>query len=267
MSESVRSRDAMSAKDLMRDTFGTEKLTKKQLARLGDLMTRRFNEGGEVEKESRNLLPPDRSKGFKEEGISVSPPPAQVRTYLNTLFGEKSPITERNFTKEELGLMLDAIKRARAEGRDYVDYTDYNIPLTGIADLDLSTQASIRNTLGGFKYEIGKDNRLRGRDRYDFDRDLGGRSSKEYAAMSTPEKLWTLLKDTANVTPAVVDFYRMSRMQPLTGKGGSVGPFTLPHRIGAAFMPPEGREVNVDLGEEAAKEVRAIPPKKKKRRQ
>lgn len=53
MSESVRSRDAMSAKDLMRDTFGTEKLTKKQLSRLGDLMTRRFAEGGPVEKKTK----------------------------------------------------------------------------------------------------------------------------------------------------------------------------------------------------------------------
>jgi hypothetical protein len=54
MSESVRSRDAMSAKDLMRDTFGTEKLTKKQLSRLGDLMTRRFAEGGPVEKKNKS---------------------------------------------------------------------------------------------------------------------------------------------------------------------------------------------------------------------
>jgi hypothetical protein len=56
MSESIRSRDAMSAKDLMRDTFGTEKLTKKQLARLGDLMTRRFNEGGEAKSAAREKL-------------------------------------------------------------------------------------------------------------------------------------------------------------------------------------------------------------------
>jgi hypothetical protein len=56
LSESVRSRDAMSAKDLMRNTFGAEKLTKKQLARLGDLMTRRFNEGGEAKSAAREKL-------------------------------------------------------------------------------------------------------------------------------------------------------------------------------------------------------------------
>jgi hypothetical protein len=56
LSESVRSRDAMSAKDLMRDTFGAEKLTKKQLSRLGDLMTRRFNEGGEAKGVLREQL-------------------------------------------------------------------------------------------------------------------------------------------------------------------------------------------------------------------
>jgi hypothetical protein len=56
MSESVRSRDAMSAKDLMRDTFGEGRLTKKQLSRLGDLMTRRFAEGGEAKSAAREKL-------------------------------------------------------------------------------------------------------------------------------------------------------------------------------------------------------------------
>jgi hypothetical protein len=53
MSENVRSRDAMSAKDLMRNTFGAETLSKKQLSRLGDLMTRRFAEGGDVKRGRR----------------------------------------------------------------------------------------------------------------------------------------------------------------------------------------------------------------------
>jgi hypothetical protein len=53
MSEAIRSRDAMSAKDLMRDTFGEGRLTKKQLSRLGDLMTRRFAKGGYVKGKKR----------------------------------------------------------------------------------------------------------------------------------------------------------------------------------------------------------------------
>jgi len=53
MSENVRARDAMSAKDLLRNTFGTETLSKKQLSRLGDLMTRRFAEGGDVKRGRR----------------------------------------------------------------------------------------------------------------------------------------------------------------------------------------------------------------------
>jgi hypothetical protein len=189
-----------------------------------------------------------------------------VRTYLNTLFGQKGALTEKDFTKEELALMLDAIKQARSKGRDYVDYTDYNIPLTPFADLDPTTSASIRNTLGGFKYDIGKDNRLRGRDRYDFDRDLGGRPASEYASMSTPEKLLTLAKDTVDIRPALKDAYNMLRMKPLSGESAAVGPFTLPHRIGAAFMPPEGREVDIDLGEEAAKEVKAVTPRSKRKK-
>jgi hypothetical protein len=257
-----RKKERKEPKSLLEGTF-----SRPGLSRAGDLAVSRFAEGGGVKKKQGKLkLPPDRSKGFREEGIEFNPdaiPAAQVRTYLNTLFGETRPITERDFTKAELRLALEAMKKAKESGRgSTVDYRDYGIPLTPFADLDPSEQASIRNTLGVWNYET-KDGTLRGKDRYDFDRDLGGRSSAEYAKMSLPKKLGVLALDTVNVLPMLKDMYNMSRLKPMTGEGVAYGPFTLPHRIGAAFMPPGGREVNIDFGKEAAKELEQVVPRKK----
>ena len=254
--------------ELLRDTLGMPTLTRAGLAREGELLAQRFAEGGEAEKE-KLVLPPDRSKGFREEGMEFNPkaiPAAQVRIYLNTLFGQTRPITERDFTPEELGLALEAMKKAKESGREStVDYRDYGIPLTPFADIHPFEEASIRNTLGAWNYKI-EDDTLRGRDRYDFDRDLGGRSSAEYAKMSLPKKLGVLALDTVNLLPLFKDMYNVVRLKPMTGEGMAYGPLTLPHRIGAAFMPPEGREVNIDFGKQAAKELEAVAPKKKKGR-
>ena len=227
-----------------------------------------FQEGGEAKKK-KPVLPPDRSRGFREEGIGLNPqavPAAQVRTYLNTLFGETRPITERDFTEAELRLALEAMKKAKESGREStVDYRDYGIPLTPFADVHPFEEASIRNTLGTWNYET-KDDTLRGKDRYDFDRDLGGRSSADYAKMSLPKKLGVLALDTVNFLPLLKDMYNVVRLKPMTGEGMAYGPLTLPHRIGAAFMPPEGREVDINFGSQAAKELEAVAPKKKKKR-
>jgi len=256
--------DAMSEqyKDLLRNT-----LTKPTLTARGPLAARRFADGGEAKKK-KPVLPPDRSRGFREEGIGLNPeavPAAQVRTYLNTLFGETRPITERDFTPEELRLALEAMKKAKESGREStVDYRDYGIPLTPFADAHPFEEASIRNTLGTWNYKT-EDGTLRGRDRYDFDRDLGGRSSAEYAKMSLPKKLGVLALDTVNLLPLFKDMYNVVRLKPMTGEGMAYGPLTLPHRIGAAFMPPEGREVDINFGSQAAKELEAVTPKKKKK--
>ena len=265
-----QTREAQQKMELVRETLGMPTFSQASLSRAGDLMAKNFNEGGEAKKELGRLkLPPDRSKGFREEGIEFNPdavPAAQIRTYLNSLLGETRPITERDFTKAELRLALEAMKKAKERGSEStVDYTDYGLPAAGVFDLDPSEAGSIRNTLGTWNYET-KDGTLRGRDRYDFDRDLGGRSSAEYAKMSLPKKLGVLALDTVNLLPAFKDIYNVLRLEPMTADGKAFGPQSLPHRIGAAFMPPGGREVNINFGKEAARELEQVVPKKKKKR-
>jgi hypothetical protein len=188
--------------------------------------------------------------------------PAHARTFVETLAGNQSPITEKNFSSSELEQMRDAIMRSRRdrmatnqrlhheamqaaptekERRELrmrgaspqldqtVGYQHYPGSPTSLAsDFDITSDAAIRNTLGRFAYEKDADGNLIATDMYKFRDDLSGktRPSSDYANMSTGEKLWTLLKDSGG--------------KELT---------TLPSRIGSAFLGnKEGRPVTVNLG-------------------
>lgn len=172
--------------------------------------------------------------------------PAHIRTFVETLAGKKSPITESDFTPEELEQIRAAVRSSKTTQRpkhyvkpegekefkaieepaNTVHYKDYPTK----KDFDLSSAAAARNTLGRFHYEKLPDGRTVAIDKYDFDNDLvdiGERPSSEYERMSTLKKVATLLKDTV---------------------GGS-GVRTLPSRMGSAFIGKDGRPVKIDLGE------------------
>jgi hypothetical protein len=215
-----------------------------------------------------NQQPPQRMKdGGKPEGGFMSDVykwavPAHARTFVETLAGDQSPITEKNFSSSELEMMRDAIMRSRRDRQagnqmafheqmgkatsdkelaeimrrgapttidQTVGYQHYPGSPTSLAsDFDITSDAAIRNTLGRFAYEKDADGNLIATDMYKFRDDLSGktRPSSDYAGMSTGEKLWTLLKDSGG--------------KELT---------TLPSRIGSAFLGNKpGRPVTVNLG-------------------
>jgi hypothetical protein len=190
--------------------------------------------------------------------------PAQVRTYAETMFGNRSPITEKNFSGSELDMMRDAIALSRRDRTvtnnrlhqeqlagakndkermsllrqgpspkidQTVGYQHY--PNNGDdsvrGDNSVGYAAAVRNTLGRFAYNKDADGNLIATDTYKFRDDLPGqtRPTSEYAKMSTAEKLGTLLKDSF-------------------GKDGDIG--TLLSRAGSAFIGADGRPVNVNLG-------------------
>jgi hypothetical protein len=188
--------------------------------------------------------------------------PAHARTFMETLAGDQSPITEKNFSSSELEQMRDAIMRSRRDRQagnqmahheqmakatsdkelaeimrrgapttidQTVGYQHYpNSPTSLASDFDITSDAAIRNTLGRFAYDKDADGNLIATDMYKFRDDLSGktRPSSDYANMGTGEKLWTLLKDSGG--------------KEIT---------TLPSRIGSAFLGnKEGRPVNVNLG-------------------
>jgi hypothetical protein len=191
-----------------------------------------------------------------EEGSLVkSMVPAQIRTFLGTLSGNRDPITEKDFTADELKQVRDAITKSRerqtgkrfiASGtpgkKDYkldqyydptVDYKDYGKDMnSGRQDLNVGSGAAMRNTLGKFSYEKTPEGRLIAKDSYDFKDDLVKESkvrpSADYEKMSTLGKIGTIAADTI-VHPR--------------------GFTTLPSRIGSAFIGKDGRPVKIDLGE------------------
>ena len=180
--------------------------------------------------------------------------PAQVRTFAETVAGNRDPITEKNFSKKETQQMRDAIARSRerqskivefenSRGRkgyydETVDYKDYGADklrqMDSKRDYSPLPSDAARNTLGRFKYEKTPEGRLVATDSYDFKDDLVDKNpniprSKDYEKLSTFEKLGKLAKDTM-----------------ASDKGGLT---TLPSRVGSAFVGAASRPVRVDLGE------------------
>jgi hypothetical protein len=184
--------------------------------------------------------------------------PAHIRTFAETLAGNKDPITEDNFTPEELEQVRSAVRQSKTtprpkhyvqnegkkgfkeveEPKNTVHYKDYPTK----KDLDLRASSAARNTLGRFRYDQTPDGKTVAKDTYDFEDDLvnlGERSSAEYKAMSTPKKIGALIKDT------------------VAGSGLK----TLPSRVGSAFIGKDGRPVKVDLGAGLKKGGKVSAPK------
>ena len=192
--------------------------------------------------------------------------PAHLRTFGETLMGDRTPITEKNFTPSELDQMRNAIMSSRKDREitnarvfdndikkafksgasdkelmaimkqgpsqkidqsvGYQHYPGGDVEVR--RDTDFGHDASIRSTLGRFAYNKDANGNLIATDNYKFTNDLPDqtRPTSDYAGMSTPEKLWLLAKDTAQM-------------------GGLE---TLPSRVGNAFIGADGRPVSVNLG-------------------
>jgi hypothetical protein len=192
--------------------------------------------------------------------------PAHLRTFGETLMGDRTPITENNFTPSELDQMRNAVMSSRKDREitnarvfdndvkkafksgasdkelmaimkqgpsqkidqsvGYQHYPGGDVEVR--RDTDFGHDASIRSTLGRFAYNKDANGNLIVTDNYKFTNDLPRetRPTSDYAGMTTPEKLWLLAKDTAQM-------------------GGLE---TLPSRVGNAFIGADGRPVNVNLG-------------------
>jgi hypothetical protein len=179
--------------------------------------------------------------------------PAQVRTFVETVRGKRDPITEKDFTEDELKQARDAVikSRERQTGKRFikeegdklarqhydttVGYKDYGTGKDETRqDFNVGSGAAMRNTLGRFKYEKTPEGRLVATDTYDFKDDLVKQfpkipKTKDYEGLNTVKKIGKLAVDT---------------LKPSAG-----GDKSLASRIGNAFIGADGRPVRVDLGE------------------
>jgi len=169
--------------------------------------------------------------------------PAQIRTFVGTLAGDREPITEKDFTDAELAQARDAIVRSRkqqvaSKGEfnnspidETVGYTHYANKENRKSDFSVLPSDAMRNTLGKFRYKKTPEGRLVATDNYDFKDDLvkegGVRPSSAYKEMSTLGKIGAITKDTF-------------------AKNGFQ---SLPSRVGSAFIGDTKRPVKIDLGE------------------
>lgn len=205
--------------------------------------------------------------------------PAQVRTFVETLRGKRDPITEKDFSPDELQQMRDAIARSRERQEkatyigdpqkpgkfvkaadigkmvydETVDYGDYRKDKTknraeAYRDFSVLPGDAARNTLGRFRYQKTPEGRLVALDSYDFKDDLAAAlpdipRSKDYESLTTAEKLQKLAMDT------------------LDKKKGGLR--TLPSRAGNAFIGAASRPVRVDLGEAPFKKGGRVKEKPK----
>jgi hypothetical protein len=164
--------------ELIRDTLGMPTFSRANLSREGDLMAKRFNEGGEVDDST----------------------PLQRRIYMESV-GDPAkataPITEKSLSAKELDKLrklIDIAERNPAlsekTGKPMPGVVDYahqrmlmeqvdpmgSFPIS-MRDSDYNTLESgnLRNTLGQFTFERLPDGSFVVRDRYDYTGDVGER--------------------------------------------------------------------------------------------
>ena len=207
--------------------------------------------------------------------------PAQVRTFLETIKGKKDKITEKDFSKEELAEIKQAISKAREKQRvsnpEYkrdktkpmlikpqqgsVGYNDYTTN-RAMGDFNAGKSGAIRNTLGRFDYVKTPDGRLIAKDTYDFKDDLVKeakvRPSADYPK-STIGKIATVAADT--IFPTKNDGVYDYLPNPIKGFQ------TLPSRVGSAFVGADGRPVEIDLGDAPFKRGGKVSTKKRTTKQ
>ena len=208
-----------------------------------------------------------RKKIRRFNGSESSLVPAQIRTFVGTLAGNRSPLTEKDFSPEELQQVRDAIAKSRANPNAFreatkvsdgvakkeilpvydptVDYRHYaNVRNNVRNDFNIGPEAAMRNTLGRFSYEVNPQGHLIARDNYDFADDLVGKKglpnipkSSDYENLNAVQKVGKLVSDSF--------------------KEGTGGIRTLPSRTGSAFIGKDGRPIELDLGESPFKDPKA----------
>lgn len=172
-------------------------------------------DGGEVGEESMA------SKMLKEVV------PMDIRMLGSTLMGNKSPITESNFNKEELAAMQQAVDKAAARTgkteKGSVQYVDYPK-----GDEIGPGYQPVGHTLGRFVYEKGPNGQTVITDKYDFYNEGRKANVEKYEKMGRAEKA---LSVSGNMLKNLV-----------TGNLRQI-----PGEVADAYIGRNGRDVRIQL--------------------
>lgn len=178
-----------------------------------------------------------------ERGMRAAGVPAQQRTFLTTLAGSKRPITEKNFTEEELTQLKSAADKAKKAGRSYITYDDYPNELLINKVEQFSKEQAMPQTVGraNLREEKGRTNVS---DIYDFYNSVRAPEIKRYKDIEKKEGKSGVAKAVAE---EAYEDYKKAREKGGIREGLSAAINRLPSRIGNAFIGEDGRPVEIRL--------------------
>lgn len=155
--------------------------------------------------------------------------PMDARLFGQTLFGNRQPITEKDFTAQELAGIDAVVQEAQKRGsQGDVQYKDYNAFTGSRARPEFNPQIAAKTALGRFNYVQNPDGTVTVKDRYDFANESRQKSIEEYAKMNPVTKALTVVGRTVTDNPMK-------------------WPTNLAGELGNAYIGNEGRDVNITL--------------------
>jgi hypothetical protein len=214
------------ARGLSADTFGAPTLEGATLTK-NTLAKKRFAKGGEAKKSEADDFPQvtgvNRVVDFIAQRLPAGAFPTAGRTLLETVQGNRDPITESSFSQDE----LEVLRQLATKNQGAVRYKDYDSLAQELrskgkeADSTASLFSlgsplgNVRNTLGQFTYKIDPKGNLVLEDTYDFN------------------------------PPGAPGQTREAR----TADYGTFGPYNMIREYAGEKVPPgKGRPVRVNLG-------------------
>ena len=173
--------------------------------------------------------------GLAERGMRAAGVPAQQRTFLTTLAGSKRPITENNFTEEELDQLKFAADRAKKAGRKYITYDDYPNELLINKAEQFSKGQAMPQTVGRARFKENKGKVLVS-DIYDMYNSVRAPEVERYEDIRKKEGRAGVAKAVAK---EAYEDYEKEGLKAAFNK--------LPSRIGNAFIGRDGRPVEIAM--------------------
>lgn len=178
-----------------------------------------------------------------ERGMRAAGVPAQQRTFLTTLAGSKRPITEKNFTAEELDQLKFAADKAKKAGRNYITYDDYPNELLINKVEQFSKEQAMPQTVGRANLREDKG-RTKVSDIYDFYNSVRAPEVKRYKDIEKKEGKSGVAKAVAK---EAYEDYKKAREKGSIKEGLSAAINRLPSRLGNAFIGEDGRPVEIRM--------------------
>jgi hypothetical protein len=216
------------SKGLLRSTMNAPTLDKPNLGR-ATLAAKRFEKGGEAKKPEVDSAPKvtgiNRVMDFIAQRLPASSFPTAGKTLLETVQGKREPITESNFSPDELDILRQLVN-TKKEDKGAVTYADYSnlvkqvrkkgeLPVSATPSLFSLGDAlgNVQTTLGQFQYARDPQGNLSVTDTYDF---------------NPPNPYLT--------------------QEARTGEYGAMGPYGLIREYAGEKVPPgKGRQVQINL--------------------